>query len=47
MRSLYQPLHSLTSAEDPSPMPSISPTANAGAPNPAVMNNGRTAKTIS
>ena len=47
MRSLYQPLQSLTTADEPSPMPSTRPTANAGAPRPTVMNSGRTAKTIS
>ena len=47
MRSLYQPLQSLTNADEPSPMPSTRPTATAGAPSPAVMNSGRTANTIS
>ena len=47
MRSLYQPLQSLTTADEPSAMPSTRPTATAGAPSPAVMNSGRTEKTIS
>jgi hypothetical protein len=47
MRSLYQPLQSLTAADEPSPMPSINPTVYTGAPKPAVMKRGRTANTIS
>jgi hypothetical protein len=47
MRSLYQPLQSLTTAAEPSATPSTIPTASAGAPSPAVMKSGRTANTIS